>query len=308
MAALRATEPAKIGEQQILDEANRRYPQESGTHRRAFIEGAGWGLNTRATEPAGAEALGQYAKLLEGLDDGASHRGYPEEFACDYGPWTKLCADAASAIRALRATEPAGAADQESESQYHDRTSLEVMQMRDKTNTASTARIAQLIYDMRGRAYPEIAQAIIDALRSPPSSDALPEHEFGLGDFDPDREGHLPPSPDAGAREANPRLEKLQERRNELLNDFGNGAWQDGLTRDRLARVEKEIAALSPPSAGMEGRREALAKQFDAILDERCIWDDVHPALRSEILENLVRVVVTLPRPARSPGENGGGV
>ncbi len=46
-AALRAPPPGQsIGEQQILDEANRRYVTDS--YRRAFIEGAGWGLNNRA--------------------------------------------------------------------------------------------------------------------------------------------------------------------------------------------------------------------------------------------------------------------
>jgi hypothetical protein len=44
----------RLGEQQILDEANRRYPHGeplSGSYRRAFVEGAGWGSNNRAALP-----------------------------------------------------------------------------------------------------------------------------------------------------------------------------------------------------------------------------------------------------------------
>jgi hypothetical protein len=47
----------KIGEQQILDEAGRRYPMYE-RFRRAFIEGAGWGLNNRPViEGDGREGL-----------------------------------------------------------------------------------------------------------------------------------------------------------------------------------------------------------------------------------------------------------
>jgi hypothetical protein len=47
--------------------------------------------------------LKRYAKLLEDLDAGANHRDYPEGFG---GSWTKLCADAANAIRILASCSP----------------------------------------------------------------------------------------------------------------------------------------------------------------------------------------------------------
>lgn len=89
-------------------------------------------------------------------------------------------------------------------------------------------------------------------------------------------------SPGGGAVEAlDPikaeRLKKLQDRANDLRNDFGNGGWQDGLTRSRLEEVEKEIAALSAlPPAQADGVREALQMfvdwglgRFDGTLPEQ---------------------------------------
>lgn len=47
----------------------------------------------------------------------------------------------------------------------------------------------------------------------------------------------------------NSRLEKLEGRQNELLNNFGYGPFQDGLNQIEIEKIEKQIAAMPSPSA-----------------------------------------------------------
>ena len=96
LAALRPPTPDQsIGEQQILDEANRRYVTDS--YRCAFIEGAGWGLHNRAAadqnragEPvAWRKVLSEIKKIAltvkpDAIRDGLAHI-------------VRLCIDAGSA-------------------------------------------------------------------------------------------------------------------------------------------------------------------------------------------------------------------
>ncbi len=46
--------------------------------------------------------------------------------------------------------------------------------------------------------------------------------------------------------------EQLYERRNTLVNSYGNGSYRDGLVRQAIEKIDAEIAALPPnPDRGL---------------------------------------------------------